>query len=113
MWHDSCALARIRLLKLRALNLSVLHTDFLSVEPRPTRALIYCDAPYFGTQTYANVNFDHEKFRVRVQQWAQYTRVFVSEYNFDMGVCIWVGSAPSGMSRMAYKSECLYMLEPR
>jgi len=53
--------------------------DFLSVEPYDIGTILYLDPPYKGTTKYSG-NFDYEKFRVRVAQWACYTDVFVSEY---------------------------------
>jgi DNA adenine methylase len=62
--------------------------DFLSVEPREMQALLYCDPPYAGTTGY-RFAFDSAKFCLRVAHWSRFTDVFVSEYQFPLGVCVW------------------------
>src|SRR5690606_12615103 len=61
--------------------------DFLEVPPQPTDLVLYLDPPYRGTTGYYS-DFDHARFDELVQQWAQYTRVFVSEYTLPYGKCI-------------------------
>lgn len=69
--------------------------DFLSVSPQPTAALLYLDPPYAGTQSYKGAPaFDHDRFVERVLGWAQHTHVFVSEYAFPIGECIWQRETP-------------------
>jgi DNA adenine methylase len=69
--------------------------DFLSVEPRETQALLYCDPPYAGTEPYsALAPFDSRCFLLRVAGWARFTDVFVSEYAFPIGTCIWERPLP-------------------
>jgi DNA adenine methylase len=64
--------------------------DFLSVAPRPTDALIYCDPPYFNTTGYGGVKpFDSAAFCQRVALWSQFTDVFVSEYWLPIGQVVW------------------------
>jgi DNA adenine methylase len=67
--------------------------DFLSVEPRETQALLYCDPPYAGTTGY-RFGFDSARFLLRVAEWSRFTDVFVSEYQFPLGVCVWETAAP-------------------
>lgn len=68
--------------------------DFLSVEPGPTERLIYCDPPYAGTTDYDGAPpLDRAIFERRIAAWSRYTLVFVSEYAFPLGECIW--SAPT------------------
>jgi DNA adenine methylase len=62
--------------------------DFLAIEPRPTRFLIYCDPPYRGTTGYKRP-FDHELFDRRVAKWSNFTTVLVSEYSFPTGREVW------------------------
>jgi DNA adenine methylase len=62
------------------------YVDFLTVEPVPTRMIVYCDPPYAGTVGYAGVvTFDHALFYERVRGWSRHTDVFVSEYNMPWG----------------------------
>lgn len=76
-------------------SLSVGLVDFLAVEPRPTAALLYLDPPYAGVTQYAAAPpFDHSKFVERVRGWARHAHVFVSEYAFPIGECVWERSAP-------------------
>lgn len=92
--------------------------DFLAVEPQSTAALLYLDPPYSGTQSYDGVPpFDHARFAERVGGWAQHTHVFVSEYAFPVGECVW--SKPSSgsncFSARANKApavERLYHIHP-
>lgn len=89
--------------------------DFLSIKPRPTRAILYLDPPYIGTTGYAGVaSFDHSKFVSRVAEWAKHTHVFVSEYSFEIGNLVWSKSllkrATVGPGDMA--TERLYHLHP-
>jgi DNA adenine methylase len=86
----------LRALARRALDRTIQFSavDFLAVEPGPTERLIYCDPPYAGTTGYDGAPpFDHDRFRARVASWARFTDVFVSEYDFPLGACIW--SAPA------------------
>lgn len=91
--------------------------DFLAVEPRPTAALLYLDPPYAGTTGYAGtLPFDHDRFVERVQGWAQHAHVFVSEYSFPLGECVWdraqTTTVSRNKSRYATAIERLYHLHP-
>ncbi len=60
--------------------------DFLEFIPEPTNTIIYCDPPYAGTTGYdSSDKFDYCKFVRRVEQWSEFTDVFVSEYDFRLG----------------------------
>jgi DNA adenine methylase len=64
--------------------------DFLTIEPRPIDAVIYCDPVYRDVTDYPEVGpFDHDLFARRVQQWSRYAHVFVSEYDFPIGRVVW------------------------
>ncbi len=83
--------------------------DFNSVIPTPTEMVIYCDPPYSGTTGYEGTkSFDYCQFVRRVEQWSEFTDVFVSEYGFRLGQCVWqsrsltgVNSGLSGKAKLA------------
>jgi DNA adenine methylase len=95
-WADECARSLIRDAKtLPAFGC----INFLSVEPRETQALLYCDPPYAGTEPYsALAPFDSARFLLRVAEWSRFTDVFVSEYAFPLGVCVWEKQKPKTIS---------------
>lgn len=63
--------------------------DFFDVDAGPG-LFLYLDPPYKNTATYKGVPpFDHEKFVLRVLEWAKFGPVLVSEYDFPVGRCIW------------------------
>lgn len=92
--------------------------DFLAIEPQPTAALLYLDPPYSGTTGYTGaLPFDHEQFVERVRGWARHTHVFVSEYAFPIGECVFERASKTkvngGMSGKALDAvERLYHLHP-
>lgn len=82
--------------------------DFLSVDPHPIDAVIYCDPPYRGTTGFPEAGtFDHDRFIDRVRGWSRYAHVFVSEYAFPIGREIWAHTLGSGMNTA---TERLYFL---
>jgi DNA adenine methylase len=90
------------------------HVNFLSVEPRETQALLYCDPPYAGTAPYKGVApFDSAKFCLRVAEWSRFTDVFVSEYQFPLGVCVWERTMKKNCARFANPTatERLYYVQ--
>ncbi len=91
--------------------------DFNAVEPGPTAAMLYLDPPYAGAKSYeGSPKFDHSKFVERVLGWAKHTHVFVSEYAFPVGECVWERSQITTVSRDKSKYapaiERLYHLHP-
>jgi DNA adenine methylase len=91
--------------------------DFLSVHPQPLDAVLYLDPPYRGTTSYAGAPpFDHDLLIQRVQDWAQYAPVFVSEYAFPLGRVLWERAQTTTVARdkTAYAPaiERLYYLGP-
>ena len=87
--------------------------DFLSVEPWPLDALIYCDPPYAGRTGYAAcAPFDHDRFVERVGQWAALgVTVLVSEYAFPLGECVWEFERAAGLrGRESRHVERLYKI---
>lgn len=85
--------------------------EFLSVDPREIAALIYCDPPYAGTTGYdALPAFDSQRFLLRVADWARFTDVFVSEYQFPIGTCVFEVQKPKTVSKGtgALATERLY-----
>lgn len=63
--------------------------DFMRIQPQPCEAILYLDPPYAGTTGYAGVQpFDSNAFVQRVQEWSRWTHVFVSEYSFPIGECV-------------------------
>jgi DNA adenine methylase len=85
--------------------------NFLALVPRPTGLLIYCDPPYRGRTGYS-FDFDHDLFKRRCREWARYTTVLVSEYDFP-GRLIWERrrDAPLRGKETAH-TERLYLVEP-
>lgn len=70
-------------------GLNVACVDFLSVQPQPCEAILYLDPPYVGTKWYSGMpKLDREVFVQRVDEWSRWTHVFVSEYAFPIGECV-------------------------
>lgn len=92
--------------------------DFLSVQPQPCEAILYLDPPYAGTTGYDGaLPFDSEAFVQRVREWSRWTHVFVSEYSFPIGECVFERTSKTkvngGMSGRAKDAvERLYHLQP-
>lgn len=92
--------------------------DFMSVQPRPCKEILYLDPPYYGTTRYAGVpSFDSERFVERVGEWARHTHVFVSEYSFPIGECVFEKASKTkvngGMSGKALDAvERLHYIGP-
>ena len=92
--------------------------DFLSVQPQACEAILYLDPPYSGTQGYEGVQlFDSDRFVQRVREWSRWTNVFVSEYSFPIGECVWAGRSSTtlnaGKSGSGFDAvERLYYLGP-
>lgn len=68
--------------------------DFTLVEPGPCdSAILYLDPPYAGTAGYTGAPpFDYDAFGQRVIEWCEFADVFVSEYDFPLGVCVFEGA---------------------
>lgn len=108
-------LGSLRMLGRRARDRSITFgcVDFLSVEPGPTDRLIYCDPPYAGTTAYDGAPpLDRALFERRVAEWARFTLVFVSEYDFPLGSEVWSSSASTsvGSGRVHGRTERLYLV---
>jgi DNA adenine methylase len=87
--------------------------DFLSIEPRVTDAIIYCDPPYAGTTEFSAVaGFDHRLFIRRVMEWSRFTSVFVSEYSFDAGTLQWEAKASGSCGLAPKATERLFLCRP-
>lgn len=64
--------------------------SFLDVHPRELDGVLYLDPPYAGTAGYDGAPpFDHGRFVARVREWSAFAPVFVSEYDFPLGVEVW------------------------
>lgn len=87
--------------------------DFLAVEPGPYAVALYCDPPYHGTAGYAScAPFDHARFVERVQEWARYCVVLVSEYDFPVGRVVWQRERAACLrGREATHLERIYLVE--
>lgn len=87
------------------------HVDFLSVEPAPIGDhFLYLDPPYAGTTGYS-IAFDYDRFLVRVREWSRFAEVFVSEYAFPLGVCVWEKPCVVHMTRArSTKNERLFFV---
>lgn len=91
--------------------------DFMAVDPFDVDACLYLDPPYAGATRYNGAApFDHTAFCHRVAEWAARTHVFVSEYAFPMGECIWSKPQTTTVSRDKSKYtqavERLYYIGP-
>lgn len=79
-----------KVLKRDVLGLDIRCVDFMAQAPCATDALLYLDPPYAGTTAYGGcAPFDSDAFAVKVDKWARFTTVFVSEYNFPIGEIVW------------------------
>lgn len=81
--------------------------DFLAQRPEPVDCVLYLDPPYAGTQGYGG-GFDHAAFIARVREWATHTDVFVSEYSFELGQCVWERPVKTGQFARGRRVERLY-----
>lgn len=91
--------------------------DFLSVQPQACEAILYLDPPYAGTTGYdAVAPFHAESFIEATIAWSRFTHVFVSEYSFPIGECVWERPQTTTVSRdkskYATAVERLYYLGP-
>lgn len=87
--------------------------DFLSSEPKGTETVIYCDPPYSGTTRYTATGFfDDAAFLSKLASWSAFADVFVSEYDFPIGIQIWERPSPGGccLKTKAAATERLYHL---
>jgi DNA adenine methylase len=74
---------------LKARGCDFICADFFDCEPEPGY-FVYLDPPYRDTSKYDGtppINYD--LFYARVEAWARFGPVFVSEYSFPLGRCIW------------------------
>jgi DNA adenine methylase len=107
---------------LRPAGWTVMCCNFLDIAPAdvddPAKLCLYLDPPYAGTEAYGAVApFDHERFWMRVLEWAQYTDVFISEYNAPFVLAPVLEfkhdlSVAGGVTKDA-RTERLYHLGPR
>jgi DNA adenine methylase len=69
--------------------------DWLCVEPfESDGCVLYLDPPYANSLGYEAVRaFDHSLFLNRVRSWSRYSHIFVSEYDFCLGECVWAASS--------------------
>ena len=90
--------------------------DFLSVQPQPCEAILYLDPPYAGTTGYDGAPpFDAARFIQRVRDWSRWTHVFVSEYAFPIGECVWASecrTTAGGKSGHGSAVERLFYVGP-
>lgn len=91
--------------------------DFLTVNPFSVDACLYLDPPYAGTTGYGGAApFDTTAFIHRVAEWAVRSHVFVSEYSFPIGECIWskpqTTTVARDKSKYAQAVERLYYIGP-
>ena len=90
------------------------HADALRQSIDVDVAAVYADPPYAGTTGYAAVEaLDRAAFEAAVCTWAQRVQVFVSEYSFPHGVCVWEGeqttTVNAGQSKSGFRAvERLY-----
>lgn len=72
--------------------------------------IIYCDIPYKNTHGYKVGEFNYDKF----YQWCEDNRnkyqIYVSEYNFPLGNCIWEKSHKSMTGEITDSVEKLFKL---
>ena len=71
-------------------NISFDEIDFCLQPCKYTQAIIYCDPPYKNTTNYSAIGkFNYDLFTNKVLEWSKFTNIFVSEYSFPIGICIW------------------------
>lgn len=84
--------------------------SFMRPAPGPADLVIYCDPPYAGTTGYTTGFFDYGAFLQRVEDWARWVPVFVSEYSLPIGREVWAASAVNGSACLAKKPEKLFLV---
>jgi DNA adenine methylase len=83
-----------KVLKRDVVGLTIRCLDFLSVDPAESDQVIYLDPPYRGTTGYAGMPpFAHDAFQSKALAWSRFCHVFVSEYQFPYGTCVWEGES--------------------
>lgn len=78
--RDFAATAARSLDRLVGRGVTLTCTDFANVDVAHGD-LVYCDSPYKGTTAYGYYrHFDYPTYIVKLNEWAQHSSVFVSEY---------------------------------
>lgn len=96
------------------LDVEFVWLDFCKVEPyelpEAQRALIYCDPPYEGRETYAAVGpFDRAAFVARLREWSALgALVFVSEFALPIGRVVWEATRARHIAGRGTVVERLY-----
>jgi DNA adenine methylase len=94
--------------------LDVFQADYRALAPG-SGAVVYCDPPYEGTESYAAGNFSSAEFWETAEQWArQGAEVFVSEYVAPIGWApVWSGVVRLQLAGGAgeLRQESLYTYE--
>jgi DNA adenine methylase len=98
-------------------NSDIRSVDFLTVNAAADPGILYLDPPYAGTTGYDGASaFDHTAFVHRVAEWSVNAHVFVSEYAFTLGECIWERPQTTTVARDKSKyskaTERLYYIGP-
>lgn len=82
--------ARNSILKAGVPSAALASVSFFDARPHPLDGVLYLDPPYAGTTGYEGAEeFDRASFVERVREWSAFAPVFVSEYHFPLGVCVW------------------------
>jgi DNA adenine methylase len=95
--------------------------DFMSVSPTPLDVILYLDPPYAGTTGYAVAkSWDSAAFVERVREWSHFCDVFISEYAFTLGECVWsreqlkratVGPGATAVEKLFFIPKGLYEID--
>jgi hypothetical protein len=85
--------------------------DFFSIPVTPGE-ILYLDPPYRGGAGYAH-SFDFDAFERRAYDWADAgSDVFVSEYDFPIGDCVWSAELAQMNGKLRRATERLFRVTP-
>lgn len=109
MWADPARAGAARLPDDVATLSDIECIDWLEWPAVDFGGVLYLDPPYAGTTGYDAVGlFDSRAFIGRVRAWSEHAHVFVSEYDFSLGECVWKATGGSRGVGTRASDERLY-----
>jgi len=91
--------------KTRIQNIKFLCKNYIDLDIKGSKNIIYYDIPYKNTEDYA-INFDYEKFYSWAIDKAKNNYVFISEYKMPASFkCIWEKEIMMGLDSASNKER--------